>query len=162
MSMRRAVSLGLAYVLFAAVPAISQDAATAVTVSGQVQHPVTVSLADLQKLPPTSVAISFETDRGPESATYTGALLWSVLANSGLVDAPGKNTGIRHTFLVIGRDGYAAALSDGEIDPRLEGKSALLAYQKDGKPNADGIRLVVPGDHHGARAVRDVVKIEVQ
>ena len=61
-------------------------------------------------------------------------------------------------------DGYAVVLSEGEVDPDFEGKTVLLAYAKDGKPlnPSDGVRLVVPGDHHGGRAVRDVVKIEVQ
>jgi hypothetical protein len=132
-----------------------------VAVAGAVQHPETLSADDLRKLPPVSVSISFETDKGAESASYTGALLWNVVAAAVPVDAPGKNTKLRHTILVTGRDGYAVAISEGEIDPAFEGKSVLLAYDKDGTA-LDGVRLVVPGDHHGGRAVRDVVRIDVR
>ncbi|HEX4081153.1 MAG TPA: hypothetical protein VHX61_19995 [Rhizomicrobium sp.] len=48
-------------------------------------------------------------------------------------------------------------------NPDFEGKNVILAYAKDGKlAPADGIRLIVPGDHHGGRDVRDVVTIEVR
>lgn len=155
--MRTAAAFLATFVVCA--PAFAQDAAVAI--AGQVQHPQSLTVAELQKLPRTEVQISFDTDKGPESATYTGALLWAVISNASPVDASGKNMRIRHTYLVTARDGYAAALSDGEIDPKLEGKMVLLAYEKDGKP-IDSIRLVVPGDHHGARAVRDVARIDVQ
>jgi len=140
-----------------ASPAFADDS---VAIGGQVQHPGPVTVADLQKLPATTVSISFMTDKGQESATYTGALLWTVLGNAAPIDAPGKNSSLRHTYLVTASDGYAVAVSEGEIYPHFEGKSVILAYAKDGKPS--GIRLIVPGDKHGGRAVRDVVKIEVR
>jgi DMSO/TMAO reductase YedYZ molybdopterin-dependent catalytic subunit len=46
----------------------------------------------------------------------------------------------------------------GEIDPAFEGKQVLLAYEGDGK--AIPLRLVVPGDKRGGRAVKDVVRVE--
>jgi DMSO/TMAO reductase YedYZ molybdopterin-dependent catalytic subunit len=159
-----AIVLFLAVFAGAAVPAVADDTAPAVAIAGQVQHPVTLTISDLQKLPRSSVSISFETDHGAESAAYAGALLWTVLANAGPIDAPGKNAKLRHTYLVTGDDGYAVSLSEGELDPNFEGKSVLLAYEKDGKPldSASGIRLVVPGDKHGGRAVHNVVRIDVQ
>jgi hypothetical protein len=121
-------------------------------------------VANLQKLAATTVQVSLMTDKGTLAASYTGALLLSVLANAGPVDEAGKNAYLRHTFLVTGRDGYAVALSQGEIDPRYGGEQAILAYAKDGKllDESEGIRLVVPNDKHGGRAVRDVVAIEVR
>ena len=139
-------------------PAFADDAS--VMIGGQVQHPGPVTVADLQKLPATTVSISFSTGKGPESASYTGALLWTMISNAAPIDAPGKNSSLRHTYLVTASDGYAVALSQGEIDPRFEGKPVILAYAKDGKPS--GIRLIVPGDKMGGRAVYDVVKIDVQ
>jgi DMSO/TMAO reductase YedYZ molybdopterin-dependent catalytic subunit len=156
--------LRLAAILFVAIVASSAALADGVVIAGQVQHPATLTVADLEKLPAASAAVSFETDHGPQSANYTGALLWTVLSNAGPVDAPGKNAKLRHTYLVSASDGYAVSLSEGELDPNFEGKSVILAYAKDGKPldAADGIRLIVPGDRHGGRAVRGVVKIDVQ
>lgn len=153
-------ALVFALLVCAAGPALADG----IAIGGQVQHPGTVTVADLQKLPATTVPISFMTDKGQESASYTGALLLTVIGNATPIDGPGKNAKLRHTYLVTASDGYAVALSEGEIDPNFEGKSVILAYEKDGKPldPAQGIRLVVPGDKHGGRAVHDVVKIEVQ
>jgi hypothetical protein len=149
-----------AFALFVCLvnPATAQDASVAI--GGQVQHPGAVTVADLKKLPVTTVPISFMTDKGQESASYAGALLWTVIGNAAPIDGPGKNARLRHTYLVTASDGYAVALSEGELDPNFEGKSVILAYEKDGKPS--GIRLIVPGDKHGGRAVRDVVRIDVQ
>ena len=79
------------------------------------------------------------------------------------IDEPGKNASLRHTLLIAGRDGYAVALAFGEIDPHYEGKSVILAYAGGEPPVSFGaLRLVVPGDAHGGRSVRDVAAIEVK
>lgn len=154
-------------ILFAlAVPSSAQNALPAggVAITGAVQHPVTLTRADLKAAPAATVAVSFLTDHGQESATYTGALLWAILQGAGLVDGSAKGAKLRHVIYVDGRDGYVVALSLGEIDPDFEGKSVILAYATDGKPldPATSIRLIVPADHHGGRAVRDVVRIYVE
>ena len=86
-----------------------------------------------------------------------------MLEKAETVDAAGKNARLRHTLLITGRDGYAAALALGEIDPHYEGKQVILAYAG-GEPPAsfDALRLVVPGDTHGGRSVRDVAGIEIR
>jgi hypothetical protein len=90
-------------------------------------------------------------------------LLWSLIEKVGLVDEAGKNASLKHTLLITGRDGYAVALALGELDPHYEGKSVILAYAG-GEPPAsiEELRLVVPGDLHGGRSVRDVAFIEVR
>ena len=145
-------------------PAADAAAGASLSISGRVQHPQSLSLADLQKLPPTNVQVSFVTGHGTEAGTFTGVLLWTLLGGAGLIDEAGKNARLRHTIVVTGRDGYAVALSLGEIDPDFEGKPAILAYAKDGIPldASDGIRLIVPNDKHGGRAVKDVAGIEVR
>lgn len=134
------------------------------TISGQVQTPQQITVQDLQKLPATSVGVSYATEHGQETGTYSGVLLWTILSNAVLVNAPSKGALLRHVVTVTGRDGYAVVLSAGELAPDFEGKSVILAIAKDGQPLApdEGIRLIVPGDKHGGRAVRDVVKIDIQ
>jgi DMSO/TMAO reductase YedYZ molybdopterin-dependent catalytic subunit len=158
------MSVRLIGVLAASSLCLFAGAANAAVVIGGVQHPVTLTVDDLRRLPPVTVSVSFQSDRGTESASYTGALLWTIVDNAGTIDADGKNTKLRHTIMVIGSDGYQVELSEGEIDPKFEGKSVILAYTRDGKPLGSGgeIRLVVPGDHHGGRAVRDVTSVTVQ
>lgn len=151
-------------VLMCAAAAIAQMPASGVALSGEVKTPETVATADLKALPASVVAINFETDHGAEKASYRGALLWTVLSNAEIVDQGGKSAHLHHTIIVTGRDGYAIALALGEIDPKFENKSVILAYAKDSQPldPSMGIRLIVPGDLHGGRSVRDVVKIELR
>jgi hypothetical protein len=77
------------------------------------------------------------------------------------VSGSGKNAALRHTILVIGSDGYAVALSEGEVDPKLEGKQVILALTKNGTA-LDQPQLVVPLDAHASRDVHDVVGIEIK
>ena len=156
--MRRAA---LALVLAAfAFSATAQEPAT-VTVSGAVQHPLTLTPSDLRAMPAVDVTVSQQTDHGPSQGKFHGVLLWTVIDKAGLANGPEKNAYLRHTFLVTGADGYAVAFSEGEIDPKLEGKQVILAYTKDGAA-LDRPLLVVPGDVHASRGVHDVVTIEVK
>lgn len=144
-----------------AVQAIIAAAPIELAIAGRVGQPRTLSLADLQALPPVTVEVTYATARGPQSATYTGALLWPLLTAAAPVDEPGRNTHLRHTLLAHGRDGYAVALAFGELDPHMAGKQVIIAYAQDGKP-LPLLRLVVPDDSHAGRAVRDLVFIEVR
>jgi len=130
-------------------------------ISGRVGQPRTLALADLRALPPVSVEVTHASGSGPQAATYTGALLWPLLAATAPVDEPGRSTHLRHMLLAQGRDGYAVALAFGELDPHMEGKQVIVAYAQDGKP-LPSLRLVVPGDSHAGRSVRDLVAIEVR
>jgi len=130
---------------------------------GAVKQQLVLDEAFLKSFPATTIDVTFETGQGKSSGRYTGVLLWSLLEKAGLVDQPGKNANLKHTLLITGRDGCAVALAIGELDPHYEGKSVILAYA-DGDPPASvaQLRLVVPGDAHGGRSVRDVAVIEVR
>jgi hypothetical protein len=165
--MRRILSVLFCTVAFAfaahaddAKPRADAKGTQAITLAG-VKDASEIWIANLQTFPAMLVPITQATDHGPISATFKGALLWQVIDRAGWVNGAQKNAQIRHTILVTGKDGYAAALSEGEIDPKLENKQVILAYEKDGKP-LDAPRLVVPGDLHASRGVHDVVSIAVQ
>ena len=153
--------LSLAFALVALCgPALAQ---TAATLSGAVSAPLTLDAATLKAFPPTAIDITFQSGSGTETGHYSGVLLWTLLQKAGLVNAPGKKTGLRHTLLVTGRDGYGVALALGEIDPNYAGKSVILAFDGGTPPvSFDHLRLLVPGDAHGGRIVKDVATIEVQ
>jgi hypothetical protein len=160
----RLTHVAMAGVLLAVlVPALAvgEDAAPAV-LRGAVKHELVLDEALLKSLPAVSVDVSVETGQGRKSGSYTGVPLWALLGKAEPLDAPGKNGGLRHTLLITGRDGYAAALALGEIDPHYEGKQVILAYSG-GEPPASfaSLRLVVRGDAHGGRSVRDIESIEV-
>jgi hypothetical protein len=140
----------------------ARAAGQSIVVASSVEQTRTIDPAMVEQLPAVEEHILFLTERGAEQATYTGALLWSVLERAQVLGND-RRARLRHTIVVTGRDGYAAALAVAEIDPEFEGKQVLLAYRRDGKPmDGQALRLVVPGDRHGGRSVRDVVRIEVR
>jgi DMSO/TMAO reductase YedYZ molybdopterin-dependent catalytic subunit len=123
-----------------------------------VAHPGPIALASL---PQTTVNASFTAMGGNQSHHWTGPELLDVLAAAGITDAPGKKTHFRHVILATGKDGYEVAISIGEIDPMTEGKTVIMALQQDGAP-LPAPRLIVPGDTHFARGVRDLTGLEVR
>lgn len=128
-------------------------------VTGAVLKPLHLTAGTLRSLPPTEVVL---TGKPGTQGTYKGVLLYKLLDQTSLKDKPGKNAFLQHSVMVIGRDGYAAALAIGEFEPNYEAKSVIIAYEVDGRPLRDGFRLVVPGDKEGGRQVHDVTRIEVQ
>jgi len=133
-----------------------------VSLSGKVNHPQQFDLETLQKLPAQQVTVSYQAGR-VEEVSFTGVLLWTLLGEAGGIDDPAKRAVLRHVIRITARDGYVVVLSTGEIAPDFGAKPALLAYRRnDEAPAAAGFRLVMPGDKHGGRYVRDVVSIEVE
>ena len=154
-----AALIALSLVYAAAKQAIAADPNITVTTSVEQTH--NFDPATIEKFPAVEEKVSFLTAHGPEQATYTGALLWSVIDSAAMLhgDRPAR---LRRTIWVTGRDDYTVVLALAEIDPEFEGKQVLLAYRRDGKPiDGNTLRLVVPGDRHGGRSVRDVVRIDV-
>jgi hypothetical protein len=138
-------------------PAFGQS--LTITASGEQTKPIDAGA--VKRLPPVEQHTSFLTGHGTEHATYTGALLWSVLENAGLLGSDPRAR-LHQTVIVTGRDGYVAALALAEIDPEFEGKQVLLAYRRDDQPMPGELRLVVPGDRRGGRSVRDVVRMDIR
>ena len=134
---------------------------TTLTIAGRVAHPSTLDIAALQAMPAASVALDSTTENGVHHATYKGVLVWTLLDAAGPVDEPGRKTFLQHTVLARGQDGYAAALAFGEIDPKFEGKQALVAYAEDDRP-LPSLKLVMPGDRRAGRSVKDLAGLEVR
>ena len=144
--------------LTAALPCQAQTVA-ALTLSGRVAHPASLSMADLAKLPP--VTLDLPAKPGQAAPHVTGVPLWTLLDRAGWSDLPGRKTHLQHVVLARGRDGYAVAVSIGEIDPALEGEQVLVVTARDGKQQPT-LELAVPGDHKAARHVKDLVALDVQ
>jgi len=164
-------ALLLAAVLLADRPVAAQSGSAsaasgtvAVEIEGAVQQPLHLSAQDIEGLPAERVSASYVTGHGQEQGDYTGVRLWTLLNRARLNDEPRRRDHLREIVTVTGRDGYAVVFSMGELDPDFEGKSVILAYRRNDQPlpESEGLRLVVPGDKHGGRYVRDVVRIEVK
>ena len=108
-------------------------------------HTATLDPAALEHMPPVKTHVSFLTEHGAEAADYTGATLWSVLQQLGLITSTKPRDREKQAIVVTGHDRYAVVLAMAEIDPAFEGKQIVLADQKDGQAMPGGeIRLAVP------------------
>ena len=158
----------VAIFLFSAEAGLAADQSAptqnnALLVDGKVKHPQQLSLDVLRRLPAEWVAVSFQTAHGTQKSSYTGVLLWRLLAEVGGIDDPEKGAELRHTISIRGRDGYKVVISTGEIAPDFGGKPVMIAYERDGeKLGEQGLRAVMPGDRRGGRYVRDVIEIDVE
>lgn len=170
-------ALGLLSLLLAglsACPGLAADSAASdktaradsIAIGGAVEHPATLTLADLKRQPATTETVSLKTGKGMLTGSYTGVLLWTLLQQAA-IEAPAgsKNYVIRRTIVVTSSDGYTAVLSVAEIDPEFGDDRAIIAYAKDGQPLTDArgfARLILPADKSAGRAISGVASITVQ
>ena len=161
-----AIALPLPAVLAQSTPVASPVAAGAIEVTGLVQHPGQVTVADLQALSTETVAVTFESGGEPQDHTFTGVRLIDVIEHLGLAVEPNARNPLLPVYLVVtANDGYQVVVSGGEIDPNFGNVPMLLAWEQDGAPLAgdDGpLRLVAPGDLRGGRYVHGIVSIDVR
>lgn len=136
-----------------------------VSVSGAVANPGLYNLPDLT--PITTETVIYTAAGTPVSDTYTGTTLRNLLDATGGVDVTTAKNDILGKFVVAtGADGYKAAFSLGEIDPRFGDQPDLVAYadtkgQLGPGGSAGAMRLVVLGDHAGGRYVSNLVDLRV-
>ena len=151
-----AMRLALALALFA--PLYAQDT---LTIAGDVTSPLTLSKADLAKMPRTSVTMNVE---GKES-TYEGMLLYDILTQAGAPLSKQLTGKALATYILAeARDGYQVVYTLTEIDPSFTGNKIIVADTVNGKPlvqDQGPFRVVVPGEKKAARSVRMVEKINV-
>jgi len=131
------------------------------SVTGLVLKPLHFSLADLRAFPSTHVSATQASGRGPVVLDCTGVSVSALLERASPTIGTQRNASLARTLLVTGDDGYAVALSFGEIDPDHGHAAAVIATDCGGK-TLDAPRLVMPGDAHAGRAVRGVVTMEVK
>ena len=151
--------VGVVVSLLLMVSAMAQT--PVLSLEGKVKQPQHWTLDDLKKMQADHADVTYQTDRGPVAAHFSGVLLWSLIAAAGGIDDDSKGAELRHAIRITAKDGYVVVTSTGEIAPDFGGKSVLVAYERDGKP-LDGFRIVMPGDKHGGRNVRDVTTIGVE
>jgi DMSO/TMAO reductase YedYZ molybdopterin-dependent catalytic subunit len=155
--MLRAAAIVAALLLV--TPAAAQNAT--VSLEGKVKQPKQFTVEALKKMPAEHAEVSFQSERGTVKASYTGVLLWSLIEAAGGLDDDPKGAALRHAIRITAKDGYVVVTSTGEIAPDFGGKAALVAYERDGK-SLDDFRIVMLGDRHGGRNVRDVMTIAVE
>src|SRR5579862_8762011 len=149
----------------APLPAAAPAAAAGVllTVNGDVDRPLSLSLADLRDLPRQTITVMNEHEKKDE--TYQGVALAEILKRAGVP----QGAALRGPALAIsvraeGADGYAVVFGLGELDSSIEDAGVVVADTLDGQPIPDKLgplRLVVPHDKRPARWVRMLRTITV-
>ncbi|WP_199088627.1 hypothetical protein [Bosea sp. ASV33] len=134
----------------------------AVEIIGIGSAPIRLTPQALAAVPVAERDVTFDTSKGPATRHYKGVLLWDVLKANKALDGLKPAEQLKKTFLVSAKDGYQIAFSIGEIHPDFGNLPLILVTAMDGKPLEGGWRLVAPGDKRGARAVYEVVKIELR
>jgi DMSO/TMAO reductase YedYZ molybdopterin-dependent catalytic subunit len=154
------MKFALALVLLA--PLYGQDADAKLTIAGDVTNPLTLTKADLAKLPRTSVTVKGE---GDEETTYEGVLLYEILKQAGApVGKQLMGKALATYVLAEARDGYQVVYALPEFDPSFTDNKIIVADTVNGKPlfqYQGPFRLVVPAEKKGARSIRMLEKITV-
>jgi len=125
---------------------------------------VSYKLSDLQSMPRTIVTIHNPHTSADE--TYSGVRLADILGPLKVPVGDGlRGEALAICFIATGSDGYKVALSIAELDPAFHPGEVIVADALNGKPLAPNIgpfRLVVTEDKRPARAVRNLVSIELK
>ncbi|MFZ0592386.1 MAG: molybdopterin-dependent oxidoreductase [Bryobacteraceae bacterium] len=140
----------------------SPDTATALSVGGDVPNPLTLTAADLAKLPRRSVTFQ---EHGGSNATYEGVALIDLLQKAGApLGSQLKGKAMASYVLATARDGYQVTFTLAELDPMFRDSTVIIADKRDGKPIPSSIgplRIVAATDKKGARSVRMLEKLQV-
>src|SRR5437867_5775207 len=111
---RRAV-VALGFVLFIASSAGAQSEQS-IRVFGDVQQPLTLTTADLAKMPRAAI----QNRNNPVQAAWEGIWLSDILKRAGVPLGPALRGRALTTYVVVsGSDGYQVVFSLGELDPDM-------------------------------------------
>lgn len=144
-------------------PAQTPDTTAQLTVVGDVTTPLTLTIADLKKMPRKTVAVMNPHEKKME--TYEGVLLEDVLHRAGAMQGD-QLRGLALSMYVVAEatDGYRVVFSLAELDSAFSESDVLIADTMNDAPLSaplGPLRLVVPHDKRPARWVRMLKSIRV-
>lgn len=141
----------------------TQLTAQTLEVSGEVEKPLKLALADLELLPHQTVDA---VEHSGEKAQYSGVPIYQILKSAGVpMGEQLRGPALSLYIVVIASDGYQAVYALPELDPLTNEGPVILADQKNGRPLDAAIgplRIILPKEKRHARWVRQVIKIEVR
>ena len=155
--------------LLACATATAAGPSTSIAVSGAVDKPTAYTAARLAALPQVTQTDIFASGTTPQTHTWAGPTLWSVLDATGLQARPGvKNDLLNRYVLATGTDGYRVVYALGELNPAFGNRADLVATQetiagKTAPLTGDGLaRVTAPGDVKGGRYVANLASLAVR
>jgi hypothetical protein len=142
------------------VPA--QAGSVALTLIGQSGVSKTLSVGDLQALPQIDIVT---VNKDSSRTTFRGPTLRSLMT---LVGAPRghelRGPGLLLAVVAEAADGYRVGYMLAELDEQFGARQAIVALSQNGValPATDGpMRVVMPGEEHRARWIRQVVRLRL-
>jgi DMSO/TMAO reductase YedYZ molybdopterin-dependent catalytic subunit len=154
--------------LFASLsgPVPGQTAAAPVAelrVGGAVSTPLTLTAADLKRMPPKSLAVVSPHSQKKES--YEGVLLEEILRKAGVPGGEHLRGVAMATYVVAeATDGYRVVFSLAELDSGILDSDVIVADTMDGVPLSEKegpLGIVAPHEKRPARWVRSLKSIAV-
>ena len=143
-----------------AAAAIAQEPTLAVR--GAVEHPLTLHLSDLEKMPHTSIDVK---EHDGCSVTYEGVAMSDVLKAAGVpMGERLRGAGVASYVVAHAKDGYRAVYALPELDASFTEAKVIVAFAMNGKPLGAGqgpFKTIAPQDKRPARWVRMLDRIEV-
>ncbi|MGB7529532.1 molybdopterin-dependent oxidoreductase [Sphingobacterium cellulitidis] len=122
-------------------------------VSGEIEKPLELSLADLKGMP-RKEAVLLDKDGGKH--VYEGVSLREILLKAGVPTGKDLRGEELSKFLLVKcSDGYQVLFSLAELDPSIADKNVILADKMDGKAIAENrgpLRIVAEGEKKPARS----------
>lgn len=163
--MRTRISYLIVMGIFLMAWATAQTPSTTVVlkISGEVERPLNLTMADLSKLSRRTVRAK---DHDGKETEFSGVRLSDVLQLAGVKfgeEMRGKNLSLY--LLAEAADNYRAVYALPELDAAFTDKMILLADQRDGKPLSEKegpLRIVVPDEKRQGRWVRQVVSLVIK
>ncbi|CAL8477697.1 molybdopterin-dependent oxidoreductase [Caballeronia sp. S22] len=142
---------------------------TVLSVSGDVTASTNFTLAQVQALPASVQTVSFGSGTGQQTHVYTGASLWTLLNQVGIVTNPAVHNDVLAKYVVAtGSDNYRALFAMGELSPDFGNRGNQVVYAETvngvsaALTSTDGpLRVTAPGDVKGGRYVSNLVKLQV-
>lgn len=144
----------------ATAPATTQD--VLLTVSGEVEHPLKLTRADLDKFARQALRAK---DHDGKEYRYDGVAIVDILQKAGLKFGDAlRGKALASYLLVEAADGYQSVYALPEFDPSTSDRLILLADRQDGAAfpaTAGPLKIIAPGDKTHARWVRQVKSLTI-
>ena len=153
------------YVFSSCLSAIAQTSPTVaqLKIEGAVSTPLTLTVADLKKMPRTTLHVENPHDKNSEA--YEGVLLEELLRRAGAPHGEQIRGPVMTTYIVAeATDGYRVLFALAELDGDFMNSEVLVADTLDGAPidaKRGPFRLIAPHDKRPARWVRMLKSITV-
>lgn len=143
----------------------AQSASTAaqLTIKGDVEKTLSLTLEDFRHLPRTTLKVMNPHDKKEE--TYEGVLLTELLKRAGVpLGAQLRGAAMATYIQADASDGYRVIFSLPELDADFQDSEVIVADTMNGAPlddKAGPFRLVAPHDKRPARWIRMVQSLTV-